>query len=168
VRAIFELSYQPWDAAGLRVTETKRIALDAGHNLNHVVSTFRDAGSSSAAIPWVSGIVKRAGVVGSESKANSWAWLAEWGPILPKDGGHGDLGIGILMPRDAVDDWKETKDHYLAVSHAQSGVPVDYYIGAGWTDSGDFHDVRDWWHYLDEQAQRIASPIAVTVETTKS
>jgi pectinesterase len=163
VRAIFELQYQPWDAAGLRVSETKRISLDAGHNLNHVVSIFK-TDNPSADIPWVTGIVKRPSVVGSESKAKSWAWLAEWGPIVPKNGGHGDLGIGILLPRDAVVDWKETSDHYMAVSRAKSGEPVSYYVAAGWTASGDFHDVRDWWAYLDEQAQRIATPLAVTIE----
>ena len=166
VRTIFELTYQPFNAGGLNVAEVKRIALDAGHNLNHVVSTFKSEGSATD-IPWVSGIVKRAGVVGSESKANDWAWLAEWGPILPKDGGHGELGIGILLPRSEVADWKETSTHYLVLSHAKSGVPVDYYIGAGWTDSGDFRDVRDRWHYLDDQAQRIATPIVVTVDPEK-
>jgi pectinesterase len=163
VRAIFELQYQPWDAAGLRVSETKRVSLDAGHNLNHVVSIFK-TDNASVEIPWVTGIVKRAGVVGSESKAKSWAWLAEWGPVLPKDGGHGDLGIAVMLPRDAVVDWKETNDHYMALSHAKSGEPLSYYIGAGWTASGDFHDVRDWWAYLDQQAQRIATPLAVTIE----
>jgi len=163
VRAIFELQYQPWDAAGLKVSETKRISLDAGHNLNHVVSIFK-TDNASADIPWVTGIVKRPSVVGSESKAKSWAWLAEWGPIVPKNGGHGDLGIGILLPRDAVVDWKETSDHYMALSRAKSGEPMSYYVGAGWTASGDFHDVRDWWAYLDEQAQRIATPLAVTIE----
>jgi len=163
VRAIFELQYQPWDAAGLRVSETKRISLDAGHNLNHIVSIFKtDNGSGD--IPWVTGIVKRPGVVGSESKAKSWAWLSEWGPVVPKNGGHGELGIGILLPRDAVVDWKETSDHYMALSRAKSGEPMSYYIGAGWTASGDFHDVRDWWAYLDEQAARIATPLTVTIE----
>ncbi|HEV8447201.1 MAG TPA: DUF4861 domain-containing protein [Gemmatimonadaceae bacterium] len=163
VRAIFELQYQPWDAAGLRVSETKRVSLDAGHNLNHVVSIFK-TDDASADIPWVTGIVKRPSVVGFESKAKSWAWLAEWGPVVPKNGGHGDLGIGILLPRDAVVDWKETNDHYMAVSHAKSGEAMSYYIGAGWTASGDFHDVRDWWNYLDQQAQRIATPLSVTIE----
>jgi pectinesterase len=166
VRTIFELTYLPFDAGGRHVSEVKRIALDAGHNLNHVVSTFKSDGLA-ADIPWVSGIVKRAGVVGSESKANDWAWLAQWGPILPKDGGHGELGIGILLPRSAVADWKETSTHYLVLSHARSGEPVDYYIGAGWTDSGDFRDVRDWWHYLDDQAKCIATPIVVTVDPRK-
>ena len=145
------------------MSETKRISLDAGHNLNHVVSIFK-TDNASADIPWVTGIVKRPSVVGSESKAKPWAWLAEWGPIVPKNGGHGDLGIGILLPRDAVVDWKETSDHYMALSRAKSGEPMSYYVGAGWTASGDFHDVRDWWAYLDDQAQRIATPLAVTIE----
>ena len=164
VRAIFELQYQPWDAPGLRVTETKRIAIDAGQNLNHVTSIFR-AENGVTDIPWATGIVKRKNVVGSESKANAWAWLSMWGPLLPKDGGHGDLGIGILMPRASVLDWKETNDHYLAISKTKSGQPVSYYIGAGWTDSGDFRDVRDWWTYLDQAAQRYATPVAITFVT---
>jgi pectinesterase len=165
VRTIFELGYQPWDAGGLRVAETKRVALDAGQNLNHVVSTFRAEGASASTdIPWVTGLVKRKNVVGLESKAQPWAWLTEWGPVLPKDGGHGDLGIAVMLPRDAVVDWKETNDHYFAVSRARSGEPVSYWTGAGWTDSGDFRDVRDWWTYLDQWAQRLATPIKLTIE----
>jgi pectinesterase len=161
VRAIFELQYQPWDAPGMRVTETKRIALDAGHNLNHVTSIFR-AESGGPDIPWATGLVKRKNVIGLESKAQPWAWLTEWGPVLPKDGGHGDLGLAVLLPRTAVLDWKETNDHYLAISRARSGQPVDYYIGAGWTDSGDYRDVKDWYTYLDLAAQRLSTPIVVT------
>jgi len=164
VRTIFELQYQPWDAGGLRVSETKRIALDAGQNLNHVVSTFRAEGAGATEIPWVTGLVKRKNVVGLESKAQPWAWLTEWGPVLPKDGGHGDLGIAVMLPRDAVVDWKETNDHYFAVSRARSGEAVSYWTGAGWTDSGDFRDVRDWWTYLDQWAQRLSTPIRLTIE----
>ena len=165
VRLIFELQYETWNAGGISVTETKRISLDAGHNLNHVISTFRTS-DSAADIPFVVGLVKRTGVVGSESRAHALAWLSEWGSVLPKDGGHGDLGIAVLLPRDHVDDWKETTDHYLAVSHARSGASVSYYIGAGWTDSGDFEDVSAWWRYLDHAAQRIETPVKITLGPT--
>jgi len=77
------------------------------------------------------------------------------------------MGIGILLPRDAVVDWKETSDHYLAISHARSGEPVSYWVGAGWTASGDFHEVRDWWAYLDQWAQRLSTPIKTTISPTK-
>ena len=162
VRTIFELQYQPWDAGTLRVSETKRIALDAGSNFNHVVSTFRSE-KGGADIPWVTGLVKRPGVIGSESKGQPWAWLTVWGLVNPKDGGHGELGTAVLLPRDLVNDWKETADHYLALSHARSGEPVSYYIGAGWTGSGDYRGIDDWWAALNQQAQRLASPVQVTL-----
>jgi pectinesterase len=165
VRTIFELQYEPWDAAGLRVTETKRVTLDAGQNLNHVTSIFRSQGTATD-IPFVTGLVKRKGVIGSESMAQPWAWLTVWGAVNPKDGGHGDLGTAVLLPRDRLVDWKETSDHYLALSRAKSGEGVSYYIGAGWTDSGDFRDVREWWTYLDQCAQRLTTPIAVTLGQT--
>jgi hypothetical protein len=36
-------------------------------------------------------------------------------------------------------------------------------VGAGWTDSGDFHSVEDWWRYLDRASQRLANPIVVSL-----
>jgi pectinesterase len=165
VRAIFELQYQPWDAgSGPRVTETKRIALDAGQNLNHITSIFRSE-SPVNDLPWVTGLVKRPSVVGSESKARPWAWLSVWGPVVPKDGGHGDLGTAVLIPRDAVSEWRENDDHYFLVSHTKPGEAVNYWVGAGWTDSGDFRDVRDWWNYLDQFSQRLSAPIKTSIET---
>jgi hypothetical protein len=54
------------------------------------------------------------------------------GPVTPKDGGHGELGNAVLLPRDRVVDWKEAHNHYLAVSRATPGQPVVHYVGAGW------------------------------------
>jgi pectinesterase len=161
VRAVFEVQYEPWNAGGTMVSETKRIALDAGANLNRETSIFRSADGSD--VTYVTGVNKRKGIVGSFSKANAWAWLTGWGPLLPKDGGHGDLGTAVLVPRDRVLDWKENGNHYFVVLTAKSGQPVVEYFGAGWTDSGDYRDVRDWWSYLDASAQRLATPVKVTV-----
>ena len=44
IRAVFELTYDPWDAAGVRVTERKRISLDAGANLFRQESVYRADG----------------------------------------------------------------------------------------------------------------------------
>lgn len=161
IRAIFELRFAPWSAGPVRVTETKRVAIDAGQNLNRVVSTFDVQGAAEA--PIAIGLVKRAGMVGSESTARPWAWLTGWGPVDPKNGGHGDLGTAVLLPRERVHEWKETDNHYLAIVPVKGSEAVTYYIGAGWTGSRDFRDVEDWWRYLDQAAQRIASPIAVTI-----
>jgi len=164
VRAIFEMEYEPWNANGLVVSETKRIAIDAGQNLNRVTSIFRTA-SGSGDVPFATGLVKRKGVIGSESRAQPWAWLTHWGLMSPKDGGHDNLGIAVMLPKERLDEWKETDTHFLALSHAKSGEPVTYYIGAGWTGSGDFRDVTDWWRYLDAFAQRLGSPLVVELKS---
>jgi pectinesterase len=161
VRVTFEMRHPAFDAGGTRVSVIRRVSLDAGQNLSRAVTIFH--ADNGAAIPYAIGLVKRAGVVGSESSAQRWAWLSEWGPVDHKNGGHGDLGTAVVIPRDEVRDWKETSDHYLAVSEARSDQPVIEYIGAGWTGSGDFTDVRDWWKYLDEAAARIAAPVRVTL-----
>ena len=164
IRAIFELRYDPWTGGGITVSETKRITIDAGQNLYRAESIFR---SNAGVIPYAIGLVKRPGMRGTESADKKWAWLSGWGPVAPKNGGHGELGTAVLIPRATLRDWKETSDHYLAIGTAQSGVPAVHYIGAGWTASGDFPTPQSWWAYLDSFADRLASPIRVTIEPAK-
>jgi pectinesterase len=163
VRAVFELRYDPWNAGGQQVAETKRFVIDGGQNLYRQESVFRVTGGSVGEIPYVIGEVKRPGMVGIMSKAQPWAWLTGWGPVAAKNGGHGEMGSAVLLPADRVVGWKETGDHYLAMSHAKSGEKVVHYIGAGWTASGDFPTPQSWWAYLDDFAKRLASPIKITV-----
>lgn len=163
IRAIFELKYDPWDVAGTPVSEIKRVAIDAGANLYKATSIFSTP--KGGAIPYVIGTKKRPGMVGVMSRNNAWAWVAGWGPVEPGNGGDGELGTAVLLPTSSLKDWKELFGHYLAVSSATSGTPVVHYIGAGWTGSGDFPTPQSWWRYLDEMAQRIASPIRITIET---
>lgn len=162
IRAIFELKYDPWKGGGQSVSETKRFSIDAGQNMYREESIFRS--SDGKDIPYVIGEVKRPGMIGIMSKEQKWAWLTGWGPVAPKNGGHGEMGTAVMLPRDRVTDWKEAFGHYLAVTHAKSGEPVVHYIGAGWTASGDFPTPQSWWGYLDNFATRLASPIKVAVE----
>lgn len=162
IRAIFELRYDPWSAPGITATETKRISIDAGQNLYREESVF--ASTDSPDIVYAIGMVKRPGMRGTESRDKSWVWLTGWGPVAPKNGGHGELGTAVLLPRSRLLDWKETSDHYLAIAHAASGEKAVHYIGAGWTASGDFPTPQSWWAYLDDFADRLALPIVVTIQ----
>ena len=161
IRTIFEVEYPEWKAGSFTVSQTKRISIDAGSNLSREESIFRS--SDTREIPYVIGEVKRTGMVGTMSRAYPWAWLTGWGPTTPKSGGDGETGTGLLLPRNRLRDWKENNNHYLAVTYATPGVPVVHYWGGAWTMSGDFRDVRDWWRYLDEYAQRLATPLVVTI-----
>ena len=160
VRAIFELKYDPWKGGDNTVREVKRIAIDAGHNVYRSESVFTRDGAGE--IPYAIGLVKRPGMRGTSSIDSPWPWLSGWGPVAPKNGGHGELGTAVLMQRQQWRDWKEIGNHYLAIGRVRSGEPAVHYVGAGWTASGDFPDPQSWWAYLDAYARRLASPLKVT------
>ncbi|MDB4873780.1 MAG: pectinesterase [Gemmatimonadetes bacterium] len=165
IRAIFELKYDPWNVAGTPVSEIKRISIDAGSNLYKATSIFTTP--KGGEIPYVIGTLERAGMVGTMSRNNAWAWLTGWGPVAPQNGGHGEMGTAVLLKASTVANWKEGFGHYMAVSSATSGKPVVHYVGSGWTDSGDFPTPQSWWRYLDEMAQRIDAPVRVTIEDAR-
>lgn len=166
LRAIFELTYDPFDAGGVEVSETRRFVMDAGQNLYREETTFHtDVSARATQLTYAIGFVKHAeGQVASSSwAAGGRMWLSTWQPVERSGGGHGELGLGLLLDRASLLDLKETDDHILALATVLPEQPARHYIGAGWTASGDFDDVRSWWRALDTLAERLASPIKVTV-----
>lgn len=161
IRAIFELDYEPWDAGGVQVSETKRVSIDAGQNFFRQEITYRAPNNDE--IPYAVGTVKRQGIVGASNRSGPWAWVTTWGPTERKNGGHGSLATAVLMEKSRMVDSRETADHYLAIANARPGVPAVQYVGAGWTASGDFDTVEDWWRATDAFAARLASPVKVTL-----
>ena len=158
IRAVFEMDYAPFDAGGQRVSETKRVTIDAGRHL------FRQESTYSAAVPAVVGLVDRPeGVVSSSRPGDVWTWFALWGPVERKNGGHGDLGTAVLVPTADLDAIRHEGRHDLALVMAEPGTPVVSYAGAGWTASGDIGSVEDWWVLLDAEAARLAVPVTVAV-----
>src|SRR5262249_36323603 len=67
LRLIFELTYLPWEAGGVSVSEKKRITLDAGAHLNRFESVYTVEGgpaTNGAVVPsWAAGIKKATGSV---------------------------------------------------------------------------------------------------------
>jgi pectinesterase len=119
-----------------------------------------------AALVYAVGFVKHAeGQVASTSWApGDRVWVGTWQPVEKANGGHGDLGLGVVLDRASLVGMTETDDHVLALATARPERPAVRWVGAGWTASGDFGEVRDWWRALDVLATRLASPIRVTVQ----
>lgn len=78
------------------------------------------------------------------------------------------------MSSSGIDVWnKKTRalivEKWYAKGHdsyhvdTTSGRPVVHYVGAKWTDSGDFPTPQAWWGHLDEMAQRLESSVQVTL-----
>ena len=158
IRVMFELMYQAWDAAGVKVSEVKRITLDAGHNLDRFESRYTAAGGEAPAIHAI-GIKKAAGSVSVTSRERGT--LRSWEAYR---GTAGNMGCGVVVDPAQLVEFGETDGNYVAVAKIAAGKPAVYHAGFGWDKSGDFKGVEDWDRYLDQAAQRLRTPVEVTLK----
>jgi DNA-binding CsgD family transcriptional regulator len=157
IRLIFELTYEPWNAGGVKAAETKRVTLDAGENLNRFECFFVSEGS--AELPVAVGLQEH-GQVQTEIHAEE-GWMRVWEPT--DDKAVGRLGVGFVAGPSGCAETKQALGHALAVTSTASGKPVVFYAGAGWEKSGDFPNVQSWDKYLALFAKRVRSPLQVSI-----
>lgn len=162
VRAIFELAYEAWDANGVKVSEVKRFTVDAGHNLDQMDSTFTFDGAKDVTI--AIGLNKDCADKGQEAKtevsqSETNGTLSQW--VVQKS--NGDLGTAIILPSSTLQGFAEDAFNQFALVKATSGAPVRYYVGAGWTRSGQFPTKESWDAYVATWVKRVNSPIQVKV-----
>ena len=162
VRAIFELTYDAWDANGVKVSEVKRFTVDAGHNLDQIDSTFTIAGGAKEITVGI-GVNKNSGDKGQDAKAEvtknqAEGWFTQW----EAEKTNGSIGEGVVVPT-ALAGFAEDSVNQLILAKVTSGQPLRYYVGAGWTKSGDFSTEADWNAYVAAAAARAKSPVKVTL-----
>ncbi len=157
IRVMFELMYQPWDAGSLKLSETKRITLDAGQNLDRFESFYTVQGGP-AALAHAVGIKKNPSSVATASK--DLGMMRTWEAFK---GDAGNLGCGVIVDASQLVEFAEADGNYLAVAKVPSGGPATYLAGFGWDKSGDFKGVEDWDRYLERAVQRLRSPLEVTL-----
>ncbi len=155
IRVMFELSYPAWDVNGVRISEVKRITLDAGQNLDRFESRYTLEGNPTD-VQYAIGIRK---APNSTKVANRDAGtLRTWEPLK-----GGELGCGIVINPASLVDFTEDKSNYLVLANFPAKSAVVYYAGFGWNKSGDFRNVDDWDRYLAEQVRRLGSPVQITL-----
>jgi hypothetical protein len=159
VRAVFEISYAPWDAGnGVMVAETKRCTVDAGHNLDGVEDTYTFHNAADELTVAI-GLGKHPKAVTSDlTKDTGGHWMTLW-ENYPK---NGSIGCGVLLDPGCLADYAEEDVDWLMLAKVKSGRPLHYNIGACWSKSGDFTSKEDWNAYLAACAQREQSPVKVT------
>jgi pectinesterase len=163
IRAIFELTYDAWDANGVKVNETKRFTVDAGHNFDQIDSTFVVVAGAAKEITVAVGLNKNSGDKGQDTKSEvtknqTDGWLSQW--EVQKT--NGSLGEAIFVPV-GFDGFVEDTVNHLVVARAVSGQPLRYYVGAGWSKAGEFSSKEDWNAYIAACAARVKSPVTVTL-----
>jgi len=161
IRLVFELTYAAWGTGGMRVSETKRVTLDAGSHFNRFDSTFKGA---KAALPIGIGIAKHPdGVVETDSKA---AWMRVWEPL---DGGKsGNLGTAIVLPPGSLAEAQQTDLEFLIVTPAPKTGPLTYYVGTTWDRASSDVDAGAWNKEVQLLSSRLANPVQVSLAAVAS
>lgn len=163
LRTTFELVYNTWLVEGKQLTETKRISLDAGQNLNRIEVTFTSP-TMDDTILVACGLVKRKNT--SLSRGDESPWIGLWGQTND-DSANGALGTGVVLSKLAYVGVKEDKNQYLIVGRAKAGETFTYFAGAGWTRSGDFASSEEWNTYLERCAQKLQQPLRIDLSTQR-
>jgi hypothetical protein len=158
IRLLFELTYDAWTAAGVRVTEKKRISLDAGQNLDRFESRYSFQGNP-AALAHAIGIRKWKDSQLRTDRAQGI--LRTWETV---EGGFGKLGQGVIAEPASIADFTQDDRNFLVLAKIDQTSPSVYYAGFGWTESGDFQSRDDWDRYLNDFAARLRAPLEVRLE----
>jgi hypothetical protein len=156
IRLVFELLYEPWDAGGVRVRETKRVTLDAGSHFNRFESTYSVDGAAQVA--WAAGIKKAKGadVKALRDRGSLRTWEALKEP-------NGSLGCAVVVDPARIDTVAEADGNVLVVGRTAAGTAVVYHAGAGWDKGGDVSGAAAWDDLVEGLAQRLASPLKIEV-----
>lgn len=162
IRLVFELTYAAWDVAGARISETKRVTLDAGTYFNRFDSTFEIKGKpAKSGLSVAVGIAKHPGGV-VEVDAPS-AWMRTWEPL--NGGKSGSLGCAIVLPPGSRAEAQQTDLEFLLVTPAPKNGALTYYVGTAWNTAAPIADAIAWTKEVQLLANRIANPVRVSLAT---
>jgi hypothetical protein len=160
LRTSFQLEYNAWNAAGMKLLATKTITLDAGTHFNKVEVVY--AGDTMAALPLVVGIIKRKeqGAMLLDELNGSMAY---WEPL---HGADGITGVGSFLLEPAVG-IKVTATQLLMQTSTTKAKPIVYYTGAAWNKAGVFTDAQGWFSHVQLAKTKIMQPLQVGIESIK-
>jgi hypothetical protein len=158
IRVMFDLIYPAWDAAGTKVSEVKRITLDAGQNFNRFESRYTFEGGPRE-VTYTAGIKINAGSTTAASKERGT--LRAWEPIK---GVQGNLGCAVIVDPAQVVDFPQADNNYLVVAKVPAGSPAVYHAGFAWEATGQVPGGVDGWDkYIADTAAKLRAPLEVTI-----
>ncbi|WP_443944409.1 DUF4861 family protein [Pedobacter sp. AW1-32] len=157
LRSTFQLTYDSWNAAGIKVKVVKTISIDAGSQLNRIENlyTFSTTGNLPVAI----GLATR-NEADKKLLLDKNGLLGYWEPIHGNDGITG-VGVVDLKPLQAA---YNAPKQALGITEVQNNVPYVYYAGAVWNNAGKITDADAWFAYLKNFKQALKFPLKVLVK----
>ncbi|GGX99747.1 DUF4861 domain-containing protein [Massilia dura] len=164
VRAIFELSYDAFDAAGTKVSEVRRFTVDAGHWFDRIDSTFTFTGMPQ--LNAVVGLNKTPTDKGQDpsiatDRVPADGSLRQWVTQKSND----SFGVAVVVPtaKEAGSDGAND----FVIAPVTSGKPLTYYVGAAWSRAGEIRTKEEWARQVALQAARAKAPVKVELAAVK-
>jgi rhamnogalacturonyl hydrolase YesR len=183
IRAEFILTYTPWLAGNRTVSENKRFILDAGSNMTRVEETFASpqrtpltVGIAVVSSDWpgrhqhskITRNLQRTATPPDDARGhftNGVDWIADFQSMSAAPKGspdNGMVGVGAIVPPPARTRLGFVEGHEVLTTHATPGIPLVYYVGAGWSKF-DFPTQPGWQNYVTGFATRLASPLRIHI-----
>jgi hypothetical protein len=157
IRVMFELTYEPWDAGGLRVGEVKRVTLDAGQHFNRFESTYKAYAAAPKPLQHAIGIRRNA--ASEMARSADRGVLRTWEPFK----GNGNLGCAVVVDPGGVVAAPDATAEYYVVARVPEKGPAVYYAGSAWDKAGAIASPAAWDKYVADFARRVKSPLEVTI-----
>ncbi|MDD4101533.1 MAG: glycoside hydrolase family 88 protein [Kiritimatiellae bacterium] len=161
VRTAFELTYAPWECGnGVKVSETRRMSLDAGSHFTRFESRFTISGA-----PTVTGgpgldISAKNLHNGVLTTLPDQGWLANYEPEQTK---MGSIATAIVLPHGGSLATDAMECVYL-LGNITPDKPLVWYAGAAWSGAGDFVKPEYWATHVSAFAAGLHTPLQVTVK----
>ncbi len=157
IRISFELVYAPFDVKGVKVSEVKRITLDAGSNLDRFQSFYRSEGEIPGGVCGI-GLKKVAG--------ERTQFLKDQGALvvwqkMEKD--QGMQGLAVVVDPKSNPQPAEDRLNNLVLARLGPDKSVSYWAGFCWDKAGQFATDEAWRQYVSRFAQALAAPLKVTI-----
>lgn len=154
LRTSFELTYEDWDANGVRISEKKRISLDFGSNLSKFEVTTTGSKTLSVGLT----LHENDGQIFMDENVG---YIGYWEPH-----GTSELGTGIIATKGTLKTFEtyisDVKDLSNAYAHLNVvDKKVTYYAGFGWKESGQFKSKAEWEAYLNDFSLKINNPMSI-------
>lgn len=157
IRTSFILTYADWDAAGIKISEEKKISLDYGSNLSKFEITLTGTDTISAGLT----LHEKDGEIGVNKNQG---WISYWEPHFDSE-----LGTGIVVPENGMvghehyETSKKDESNLFAHIKTKDGKAV-YYAGFSWKKSNQYTSKEEWDTYLATFSEKLKNPLQVTVK----
>jgi rhamnogalacturonyl hydrolase YesR len=144
----FTLEFEPWDAAGLRVAESKTIRMVSGTNFFQVTHTVQTASAANITV----GLGLTTFGPPSLRQSRERGTMATWQQADPA---HAMIGTAIVAdPRQVTGFGAPGQDRYLLLG-VRPNEPFTYYLGAAWAGNPRFQAPGSWDALLEREADWV-------------